>query len=268
VPSIEECCGILFNTSTTVHYLNQNSNLTFPLIKTMTTLNVPNFSSTYGIAMTSNYLWSVTTEFLMWDITLSPFSATFNTAIPFPGTFTTSSGIVALNDTTLVAIDDSASPQDVVELVLDCNVTPPAFTSTIQFSLQTDRTAIGNMLYTTGGKLLVINTDTISGDNYITQYDYATGVIELDLNIGTIAPTSIYECNCSIFVVEADGTRYVIEGIAPYELVETNAIDVSPMSATQIATCVPSSITDNANVTTTTTSTSTSSTTTTTTTTP
>jgi hypothetical protein len=116
--------------------------------------------------------------------------------------------------------------------------------------------------------LLVINTDTISGDNYITQYDYATGVIELDLNIGTIAPTSIYECNCSIFVVEADGTRYVIEGIAPYELVETNAIDVSPMSATQIATCVPSSITDNANVTTTTTSTSTSSTTTTTTTTP
>ena len=265
VPSIEECCGILFNTSTTVHYLNQNSNQTLPLPETMTTLNVPNFTSTYGIAMTANYLWSVTTEFLMWDITLSPFSATFNTAIPFPVGFTTSSGIVALNDTTLVAIDDSASPQDVVELVLDCNVTPPAFTSTVQFSLQTDRTAIGNMLYTTGGKLLVINTDTISGDNYITQYDYATGVIELDLNIGAIVPTSIYECNCSIFVVEADGTRYTIEGISPYELVETTTIEVSPMSATQIATCVVSSITDNANITTTTTSTSSTTTTTTTT---
>jgi hypothetical protein len=265
VTSIQECCGILFNTSTTLHYLNQNSNLTWPLNETMTTLNVPNFSSTYGIAMTANYLWSVTTEFLMWDITLSPFSATFNTAIPFPGAFTTSSGIVALNDSTIVAIDDSASPQDVVELTLDCNVNPPVFTATVQFSLQTDRTAIGNMLYTTGGKLLVINTDTISGDNYITQYNYATGVIELDLNIGAITPTSIYECNCSIFVVEADGTRYTIGGTSPYELVEVNTIDVSPMSATQIATCVPSSITDNANITTTT---STSSTTTTTTTTP
>jgi hypothetical protein len=261
VPSIEECCGILFNTSTTVHYLNQNSSLTFPLSETMTTLNVPNFSSTYGIAMTANYLWSVTTEFLMWDITLSPFSATFNTAIPFPIGFTTSSGIVALNDTTLIAIDDSVTPQDVVELVLDCNVTPPAFTATVQFSLQADRTATGNMLYTTGGKLLVINTDTISGDNYITQYDYATGVIELDLNIGTIAATSIYECNCSIFVVEADGTRYIIEGISPYELVETTVIEVSPMSATQIATCVPSSITDNSNVTTSTSSTTTTTTT-------
>jgi hypothetical protein len=255
VPSIDECCGILFNTSTTVHYLNQNSTQTLPLTETMTTLNVPNFSSTYGIAMTSNYLWSVTTEFLMWDITLSPFSATFNTAIPFPAGFTTSSGIVALNDTTLVAIDDSVSPQDVVELVLDCNVNPPAFTATVQFSLQTDRTAIGNMLYTTGGKLLVINTDTISGDNYITQYDYATGVIELDLNIGAIAPTSIYECDCSIFVVEADGTRYIIGGISPYELVETSSIEVLPISAAQIVTCVPSSITDNANITTTTTTT-------------
>ena len=266
-PSIEECCGILFNTSDTVYYLEPSNVLQLTPTETIMTLNVPNFISTYGIAMTANYLWSVTTEFLMWDITLSPFSATFNTAIPFPGAFTTSSGIVALNNTTLVAIDDSVSPQDVVELVLDCNVTPPAFTSTVQFSLQTDRIAIGNMLYTTGGKLLVINTDTISGDNYITQYDYATGVIELDLNIGAITPTSIYECNCSIFVVEADGTRYTIEGVSPYELVETTTVEVSPMSATQIATCVVSSITDDANITTTTT-TSTSSTTTTTTTTP
>jgi len=242
VPSIDECCGILFNTSTTVHYLNQNSNQTLPLSETMTTLNVPNFSSTYGIAMTSNYLWSVTTQFLMWDITLSPFSATFNTAIPFPVGFTTSSGIVALNDSTLVAIDDSASLEDVVELVLDCNVTPPVFTSTVQFSLQTNRTAIGNMLYTTGGKLLVINTDTISGNNYITQYDYVTGVIELDLNIGSITPTSIYECNCNIFVVEADGTRYIIGGTSPYDLVETSSIEVLPISAGQIATCVPTSL--------------------------
>jgi hypothetical protein len=255
--NIDECCGIIFNTADSLYYLNSAT--------VMTLLNISNFTSTYGIAMTANYLWSVTTEFLMWDITLTPFSATFNTAIPFPIGFTTSSGIVALNDTTLVAIDDSTSPQDVVELTLDCNVTPPAFTSTVQFSLQADRVAVGNMLYTTGGKLIIANTDTISGDTYITQYDYDTAVVELDLNIGVIVPTSMYQCDCNIFIVTADGTRYVIESVSPHTLVEVDSLTISPISATQIATCVPNSITDSANITTTT---STSSTTTTTTTTP
>jgi hypothetical protein len=241
--------------------LNQNSNLTWPSAETMTTLNVPNFSSTYGIAMTANYLWSVTTDFLQWDITLSPFTATYNTAIPFPGTFTTSSGIVAISDSLIIAIDDSVSPLNVVELEIDNPVGPTSMTLSVQFALQVDRTAIGNMLYTTIGKLIVINQDTVTSDYYLTQYDYATGVIELDLNIGTIAPTSIYECNCSIFVVEADGTRYTVGGVSPYELIETNVIEVSPMSATQVATCVPSSITDNGNITTTTTSTSSTTTT-------
>ena len=117
----------------------------------------------------------------------------------------------------------------------------------------------------TGGKLIIANTDTISGDTYITQYDYDTAVVELDLNIGVIVPTSMYQCDCNIFIVTADGTRYVIESVAPHTLVEVDSLTISPMSATQIATCVPNSITDSANITTTT---STSSTTTTTTTTP
>ena len=255
IPSINECCGILLSTTDSIYYYSNN-----PVVK----LNFPNFTSTYGIAMTANYLWSVTTEFLMWDITLSPFSATFNTAIPFPGAFTTSSGIVALNDTTLVAIDDSASPQDVVELVLDCNVVPPAFTSTVQFSLQVDRTAIGNMLYTTGGKLLVINIDTISGDTYITQYDYATGVIELDLNIGSISAVTIYECECDIFVIDTNNDIYLISSTSTTFVGTTDPEGIPFISATQIRSCVPSSLIEP----TTTTTSSSSSTTTTTTTTP
>ena len=242
VTSIQECCGILFNTSTTLHYLNQNSNLTWPLNETMTTLNVPNFSSTYGIAMTANYLWSVTTEFLMWDITLSPFSATFNTAIPFPIGFTTSSGIVAIDDSTLIAVDDSVSPQDIVELILDCNVTPPAFTSTVQFSLQVDRTAIGNMLYTAEGKLLVINIDTISGDTYITQYDYATGAIELDLNIGSIAATTIHECGCDIAVIDTNNDIYFITPTSVTFVGIADPEGVPFISATQVRSCVPNSL--------------------------
>lgn len=103
VYNIPECCGILFTDTNDVYYYNTNMNL----------LNVPGFTSTYGIAMTSHYLWSVTTEFLQWDITLAPFTATYNTSIPFPVGFTTSSGIIAINDETLIAIDDSVSPPNV-----------------------------------------------------------------------------------------------------------------------------------------------------------
>lgn len=247
IPTVQECCGILLSTSNGVYYNNMNT-------INMDLLNIPNFSSTYGIAMTSNYLWSVTTEFLMWDITLSPFSATFNTAIPFPGGFTTSSGIVALNDITLVAIDDSASPQDVVELVLDCNVNPPVFTSTVQFSLQADRIALSNMLYTNTGKLIVINQDTITSDYYLTQYEYSSGTIELDLNIGTIVPTSIYECGCTIYITTDLGILYAIEKTSPNSLVEvTTMTETAFISATQVATCVGASLTDSVVTTTTTT---------------
>jgi hypothetical protein len=185
----------------------------------------------------------------------------FNTSISFPIGFTTSSGIVALDDSTLIAIDDSASPQDVVELVLDCNVTPPSFTSTVQFSLQTDRTAIGNMLYTTSGKLLVINIDTVSGDTYITQYDYATGVIELDLNIGSITATTIHECGCDIFVIDTNNDLYLITTTSVTFVANTDPEGIPFISATQLRSCVPTPLIEP-----TTTSTSSSTTTTTTTT--
>ncbi len=251
-PTIEECCGILFSAADSVYFINNDSG------SVITELTVPTYTSGYGIAMTANYLWSVTTEFLMWDITLSPFSATFNTAIPFPGAFTTSSGIVALNDTTLVAIDDSASPQDVVELVLDCNVNPPTFTSIVQFSLQADRIAIGNMLYTTGDKLIIINKDSVTLDYYITQYDYLTSTIEVDLNVGTSYDlVTLSECNCVIFAGDTSGNLYAVDDLLSGILLPIVGTGLVLESSTQVATCVPQSLNSNANITTTTTSTTT-----------
>ena len=253
VPSIPECCGILFANTSQVYYYN---NLT-----TMTLLNVPDFTSTYGIAMTANYLWSVTTEFLQWDITLSPFSATYNTAIPFPGGFTTSSGIVAISDSLIIAVDDSVSPLNIVELEIDNPIGPTSMTLSVQFALQADRLAFGNMLYTNEGKLIVINQDTISNDYYLTQYEYFSGTIELDLNIGIIAPTSIYQCDCTIYITAPSESLtgsvvYAIEKTSPNSLIEVTTLSESALlSATQVATCVGASLTDSVITTTTTTTT-------------
>ena len=249
VPSINECCGILFADSTQVYY----NDLINSLLE-MIPLNVPGFTSTYGIAMTSNYLWSVTTAFLQWDITTSPFTATYNTAIPFPGTFTTSSGIVAIDDSTIIAIDNSVTPLEVVELVIDNPVSPTFMTPSVQFALQADRIATGNMLYTNEGKLVVINQDTVSSDYYLTQYDYATATIELDLNIGAIVPTSIYQCDCTIYVTTSLDIIYAIEKTSPNALVEvTTSTLTSILSAAQQVTCVGASLNDSVITTTTTT---------------
>ncbi len=247
IPStVTECCGVLLTNGTDVYFYNFTD---------VNTLNIPGFISTYGIAMTSNYLWSVTTAFLQWDITLNPFTATYNTSIPFPGTFTTSSGIVAIDNSTIIAIDDSATPPDVVELVIDNPLSPMAMTPTIKFSLQTDRIAIGNMLYTNDGKLIVINQDTVTNDYYLTQYEYSTGTIEADLNIGTVAPTSIYQCDCTIYITIDGSVVYAIEKTSPNSLIEVEGLLLPDLliSATQVSMCVGASLIDSVITTTTTT---------------
>jgi hypothetical protein len=257
-PIIPECCGILLSSTDSIYYANQT-------FITVNQINVPGYTTSFGIAMTTNYLWSADVQFSQWDITLNSFTATFNANIPFPGTFTTSSGIVAINDSTIIAIDDSVSPVNVVELEIDNPISPMLMTSTIKFALQTDRVAKGNPLYIQTGEIIIINQDTVTSTYYISQYNYSTGVLELDINIGSVDATSLYQCDCDIFVTTTNGDLYMIVKSPPYALFYLGSnVGISNItSATQVATCVVSSITGNSNITTTTSSSSTTTTTTT-----
>lgn len=246
-PTVGECCGLLFSAADKIYLLNDDDN-------PITEIIVPGYVSGYGIAMTANKFWSVDTQFIEWDIALSPFSAIFNRNITFPVGFTTSSGIVAIDDVTLITIDDSTSPQDVIEM----DVTGLAGVATIMFSLQTDRVAIGNMLYTTEAKLIIINQDTISSDYYITQYDYATSVIEIDLNVGTSYDlVTLSECNCIIFAGDTSGNLYAVDELLSGVLIPIFGTGLILESATQVASCVPQSLNSNGNILPTTTTTTT-----------
>jgi hypothetical protein len=246
IPNITECCGILLSSTDAISYLNKTTDVVSPL-------NVPGYVTSLGIAMTVDKLWSIDTDIKEWDIILAPFSATFNRTISFPGGFTTSSGIVALNNTTLIGINDTPSQQEVTEL----DITTLSASATIKFTLQTDRVAYGNPLYIQTGQILIINKDTVSSDYYISQYNYSTGALELEINIGSVQAISIFECNCDIYVTDVDGRLYVIIKIAPYVLlylgVEYTINVTSISSATQVGTCVTSPIDQNTTTTTTTT---------------
>jgi hypothetical protein len=114
------------------------------------------------------------------------------------------------------------------------------------FTLQANRQSVGNMLYTTAGKLIVINQNGITSDYYITQYDYSTGTIEIDLNVGAIEFTSLFGCECDVFVTDVDGNLYTLVNTTSYELLslDINIGITSIRSATQVGSCVYSSITE------------------------
>jgi hypothetical protein len=254
VPSIPECCGILFSEGDVISVLNQDGSLNI--------LSVPGYTSSNGIALSLDKLWSMDTQIIEWDITLSPFSAVFNRNITLPGGFTTASGILSLSDTLLIAVDSSASPEEVVEL----NITTTTASATTIFTLQANRVALGNFLYTTSGKLLILNQDSITSDYYLTQYDYTTFAIDLDINLGSIVPKSIFECSCVIYVIDDLADVYSVQSAPEYELTLINNFGIIPNSSAQASTCVICSLTDNGNLLTTTTTTSVPTTTTTTTT--
>ena len=230
------CCSILFQTGNDVQYLHY-----FGTFDTAT-LPIPTFTPGYGIAMTSNKLWSVDTKFVEWNITTSPFTAVYNRDITFGGGFTTNSGIVAINDTTLIGADTSVSPNEIVEL----DVSGATSSSTTKVILPANREVVGNPLYNTDGKLLLLTKDTITSYVYISQYDYGTGSLDIEIDITNSVenpPTGIFECNCEIYVVEPNGYISIVDLQYSNTLINSSVLPYPVQAVTQLGSCVNTSFT-------------------------
>jgi hypothetical protein len=240
-PNIPQCCSNIYVMNDKVMFTNGSGDYI---------LDVPGYVSSYGITMTGNKLWAINTQINEWDVILAPFSATFNRNIALPGGFTTSSGIVAINNTTLIAVNDTPSPQKVVEL----DITTLTASLTNKFDLQADRVAIGNPLYTIDGKLMLINQDTITSDYYLSQYDYSTGTLEVDFNMESFAAISIGYCDCVVYVVDGLGRIAIVINTYPgHKLANVSPpTGLSMTSFTQPTSCVVTSLTGNPLLTTTT----------------
>ncbi len=195
---LDECCGMIALTDTDVYV-----STIVPTRNTSTSsdgyVNVPGFvgSSTAGVAFTSDKLWVIDTDIKEWDITLSPFTATFSRDITY-GETPSVAGNIAISDTLLLGVDSSTSPQEIVEI----DVTTNTATKTSQFAIPANRVVISNLLYTTQGKLLFVSQDTVSTDHYITQYNYSDGATELDVNIGAVDASILVECNCLVQLIQ------------------------------------------------------------------
>jgi hypothetical protein len=227
--------SVLFNTPEgSVYFYDSSTN-------TSTMLDVPSTSSVYtnDIAHTQNKLWINSTSAIQeWNITLNPFTATLSRTIALPHNI--GAGLGAINDTTLVATNTSVTPNTVVTL----DVTNDSAISTYKFDLVVggnNRTIAGDLLLTTTNKL--ITTNTLVGVAHATQFDYATGTVEVDTNIGgTISgPFGLYIENNDIYIMNINGNVYRINKTSPYGITLVGSTGVTIFGASQ----VPSALTTN-----------------------
>jgi|MDTC01.1.fsa_nt_gb hypothetical protein len=190
------------------------------------------FDSTYNssdIANTRNKIWvydAQAASLLEYNITLNPFSQTFNRTIT---SVFTNAGLCAINDTTLINI----SGYDVYEIDITTNVA----SATLKWSMLSGRVVAGDYMYTTTNKLIVTNrTFNPHVSSHITQYDYTTGNVEMDLDITADIPEpyGIFEYGSNIYIVNSNGKVYQITDTSPYTLTLVDDIPITVYGASQI----------------------------------
>jgi hypothetical protein len=230
LPSLQTC-SVIFNSGNVYTY-----NLT---ANTSTLLTVTGNTIGSDIAHTSTKLWiSSGTLIKEWNITLSPFTAVFNRTITLPHTIGT--GLGAINNTTLITTDISTSIHKIVTL----DITTSTAVSTFKFNLITGRSIAGDLLLTTDNKVLA--TCNGGGASYLTQYDYLTGNVEVDVIITpTInAPWGIFEDNNEIYIMNGNssGTVFHIDNTSPYTITAVGNTGKSVGGSSQLPECLNTSL--------------------------
>jgi hypothetical protein len=251
---------------------------------------VPGFTSAvnHGVAVNTQFMWSSRTpKFTEWIITYSPFVAVSSRDILFPTGFnqtgTLPFGIVAKNNTGYKVIGWNSKTSYFSEL--DLSGSTATFIDMFDFGTLSDRSAVGNPLYTTSDKLITINNYKDFSSYYLTQFNYSTGAVEIDINItdslynpvGLMMPTC--NCACSLYVIylkkDGSGSRLIKKinlSTGAITLITQSigsSVDVS-CGAAQLPSCsncdmglIPTTTTSTTSTSTTTTSTTSTSTTTT-----
>ena len=193
VPTIPPC-GVFTNdkTSTNIlYYYDPTTNTSIPLY-------LPGAFASEDIASTNTKIWlykdsGADTLVYEWDIITTPFVAILNRIITVPG-FNFGPGITAKNNTTLITTEDTTG--DIYEIDITTNTGIPTF----MFSMISGRYVTGDLLYTTTGKLIVTNNNLVN--QYFTQYDYTSGLPEVDnsLAVPGATPTAIFEFDGNIYI--------------------------------------------------------------------
>jgi hypothetical protein len=84
-----------------------------------------------------------------------------------------------------------------------------------------------------------VTTESLSTINsYISQYDYTTGILEIDIDISTVSkPFGLFTDSGKITITNSNGKIYTIDETTPYNL---NFLQTAPVTfggASQVPSC-------------------------------
>jgi hypothetical protein len=234
-------CAVLYNVGSDIYYYNVSTN-------TSTLLTVPGFPNSTDIAHTLNKLWGIDesgSQFVEYDITLSPFTSTFYGNIPYDSLiFYPSFGLASISDTVILAVNDVV-PLNQVVVEIDVSGVSPVITP--QFPLIVGRYITGDFYKTTTNKFIALNTDYATSNCYVTQWDYSTGIMEVDVELTIGCGTyGIFEDSGNIYITESTSSTklYSIDKDSPYAITEICVITLLTIDgASQIPSCLNNNFT-------------------------
>ena len=207
-----------------------------------------NYPISTDIAHTATKLWLVTTggsELREYDITLSPWSATFNRNIcnsnpclTFPQNYVLGVGLSAITNTQLISTNSLVSPVEIIVLDITTNFGVP----TVIGTLGANRTVSGDILLTTTNKILVTNFSTAGiniGNVYLTQYSYPSGTFEVEVDITStiLGPFGLFIDNGNIYVCSNNGQIYNVNLNFPYTQTLFNNSGLNIAGASSLPSC-------------------------------
>jgi len=222
-------CSVIINNSFDVYAYFPSSNTNVFLGNS--------FPSSLDIAHTTTKLWMWaygTSSITEYDITLNPWSATFNRFISFPSGVNLGAGLGSITNTQLISTNTSVSPNQII--VLD--ITTNTAVSTVIGTLGVGRAVSGDILLTTTNKILVTNRSTTSR-TYLSQYSYPSGTfeVEVDITSTTPSPYGLFIDSGNIYVCNATGQIYNVNINFPYTQTLFNNSGLNIGGASQVPSC-------------------------------
>lgn len=226
VPCLDEC-NVLLNSGGNIYLYDLASNTT-------TYLNpyiIGPIGGSADIAHTSNKIFMYTNnQIYEYDYINCPFSASFNRVINIPHPVILGNGLTAINNTTLISSNGFSYGQPCIEI--DITTTNASITTLFSF---TNRAIQGDLMYTTSAqpKLLATLIDAL-GNKYLSQYDYTTFNLEVDININSIGfALGLFAENNQIYIGDGGGGIWSVNSSFPYNvtLIQTSVVSVGGASS-------------------------------------
>jgi uncharacterized delta-60 repeat protein len=196
----------------------------------------PQPATSSDIAHTSNKLWLYAgPNIYEWNITLTPFTKTFNRTITAPTGIGLGNGLCAINDIQLIS--SNFSNGNIIKITLNSDNTS---TSETLFTLPTGRSISGDILYTTNGKIILTTFTSGVYKSYISQYALTNNVwtLEFEQEITTSAqyPYGLATINGGIYITSTNKI-YKIETTFPYTVTLINNVGKNISGASQLPSC-------------------------------